>query len=89
MRGKQLRKYLEDALLRLGYDVTFESLDDGKGGYYRLKDRRAVVIDSKLAEDEKIGILIETLKEMDTSAFYLPPAVRRLLGEDDSKDDWG
>lgn len=89
MRGHELRKYLEDALLRLGYDVSYESLDEGRGGYYRLKEKRAVVIDSKLTEEEKISVLIETMKGMDITGLYLPPAVRRLLGEDDTSDDWG
>jgi predicted RNA binding protein YcfA (HicA-like mRNA interferase family) len=88
MQGKELRKYIENALLKLGYDVTYESMDEGKGGFYRLRDKRAVVVDSKLAEDEKTGILLEILRDMDTSTLYLPPAVRRMLGQDDAKDDW-
>jgi hypothetical protein len=84
MQGKELRKILENALMRLGYNVTYEPMDDGKGGKYRLREKREVIIDSKLAEDEKAGILIETLKGLDTSGVYLPPVVRRLLGDEDS-----
>ncbi len=84
MQAKELRKILENAFARIGYSVSYEPMDDGKGGRYRLRDKHEVIIDSKLPEDEKAGILLETLKGLDISGVYLPPVVRRLLGEDDS-----
>ena len=88
MLAKEIQKLLEYALLRLGYDVQYELLDEGKGGSYRLREQKRVIIDSRLAPDEKIGILIDILKEMDTSGLYLPPAVRCLLDDDGARGDW-
>jgi hypothetical protein len=88
MQDRSLKRILEDALGRLGYSVKYDRLEDGTGGHYRLREKREVVIDTGLTEEEKIWILIDTLKEMDTSSLYLPPNVRALLGEDVSSEGW-
>ena len=88
MDDKDIRKLLESALDKLGYSVSYDRLEDGKGGHYRLKEKKEVVIDPRLTEGEKIDILAETLRELDTSSLYLPPAIRSLLEDDKVSDVW-
>ena len=88
MDDRDIRKLLESALERLGYSVAYDRLEDGKGGHYRLKEKKEVVIDPRLTEGEKVDILVETIRGLDTSSLYLPPVVRNIINGKTTPEDW-
>jgi hypothetical protein len=70
---------LERLAARLGVEVRFESLlppVEGKGGLCVLRGTKLLVIDSRLALEEKIGVLAEAMATFDLDAMYIPPLVR-------------
>ena len=79
---------LEDIIERLGYSIRYDRLEDGTGGHYRLREKKEVVIDLRLTDPEKVDILANVLKSMDTSGHYLPPLIRKLLGDSPASDEW-
>lgn len=83
-----LKSLLEDVVSRLGYSIRYDRLEDGSGGHYRLREKKEVVIDSRLTDQEKVDILANILQSMDTSGHYLPPVIRKLLSGDQSSDEW-
>ena len=70
---------LEDALARLEVEVRVESFaDDARrpGGLVRLRGAHVVLVGAHASATERVDVLAKALRALDTSALYLPPAVR-------------
>jgi hypothetical protein len=76
---------LEDALARLEVTLRVEPMGEESrsvGGIVRLRGVPVVIVSSRASTAERIGVLVRALRELDTSALFLSPAVRaRIEGE--------
>jgi len=70
---------LEDALARLEVAVRVEAFapeSRSAGGLVRLRGAHVVLVGAHASLTERIDVLAKALRALDTSALYLPPAVR-------------
>ena len=82
MDDARLLVALEDALTRLAVPLRIEAMaEDARfsGGLVRLRGVPLVIVASRASMAERIDILVRALRELDTSALYLAPAVRTRL----------
>jgi len=82
MDDARLLVALEDALTRLEVPLRIEAMaEDARfsGGLVRLRGVPLVIVASRASTAERIDILVRALRELDTSALYLAPAVRARL----------
>ncbi len=83
MNETMILQNLEAIAEKLDIKVNYENLRKknifSKGGMYRLKDDKAVVIDSNLNLSEKIDVLADALSQFDLEDIYMPPAVRKII----------
>lgn len=62
-------KVIEDKLLK-------------KGGYCRVFELKYLIVDKRLSLDDKIELLISTLKRHNLDDIYLTPKIRELCSEE-------
>jgi len=83
MNVTMILQNLEAIAEKLDIKVSYENLRKkhvfSKGGMYRLKEDKAVVIDSNLNLSEKIDVLADALSQFDLEDIYMPPAVRKII----------
>jgi len=83
MNETMILQNLEAIAEKLDIEVKFENLRKkhifSKGGMYRLKEDKAVVIDCNLNLSEKIDVLADALRQFDLEDIYMPPAVRKII----------
>ena len=74
---------LVEVFARLGIEVQFGDLSHedvrGKGGLARIHDKKIIILDSGLYDDEKIDLLITELKKFELSDIYISPRLRKIL----------
>ena len=83
MNESMVLQNLEAIAEKLSVKVQYENLRKkyifSKGGLYRLKEDRVVIIESSLNLSEKIDILADALSQFELEDIYMPPAVRKIL----------
>ena len=74
---------LEGIAEKLNLKVSYENLRKlrvfSKGGLYRFKDDRTVLIEKSLILSDKIDTLADALAQFDLEEIFIPPAVRKIL----------
>ena len=80
MNESMVLQNLEAIAEKLSVKVQYENIRKkyifSKGGLYRLKEDRVVIIESSLNLSEKIDILADALSQFELEDIYMPPAVR-------------
>ena len=83
MNETMILQNLEAIAEKLDIKVNYENLRKknifSKGGIYRLKEDKAVIIDCNLNLSEKISVLADALSQFDLEDIYMPPAVRKMI----------
>ena len=73
---------LEDALLRLGVSVRVENMPEESrlsGGTCLVRGKQEVFISPRATLAERIAVLVEALRQLDTDSIWLAPAVRECI----------
>lgn len=78
MSPSRLQAELETAARRLGFEVRYER-GDFRGGWYRLEDRKYVLINKNLPLEHQNAALARTLGQLDLSTVALLPQVRAFI----------
>ena len=83
MNETTILQTLEGIAEKLNLKVSYENLRKlrvfSKGGLYRFKDDRTVLIEKSLILSEKIDTLADALAQFDLEEIYISPAVRKIL----------
>ena len=83
MNETTILQNLEGIAEKLNLKVSYENLRKlrvfSKGGLYRFKDDRTVLIEKSLILSDKIDTLADALVQFDLEELYIPPAVRKIL----------
>ena len=75
---------LEALLEKLKVEVRYEQLADRddiglRGGLCRLRGGWVVILDKRLSPRKKFEVLLDALKQLDTSNVFVPPYLRQLI----------
>ena len=65
---------------RVGLDVRFDAMDpkaSSRGGSCTLRGKRIVVVDRGAPLADQVAVLVAALAEVELSAMYVPPLLRR------------
>lgn len=77
--GEQLAETLE----RYGITLEYRDLSDDdiaiQSGLCDMGGKKTLIIDTRLGQRARIGVMAEALKTLDLEGIYLPPAIRALL----------
>jgi len=76
---------LEDALARLEVPLRVDAMPAearSSGGLVRLRGAPVVIVSARASTAERIDVLARALRQLDTSALYLAPAVRARIDRD-------
>ena len=83
MNETTILQNLEGIAEKLNLNVSYENLRKlhvfSKGGLYRFKDDRTVLIEKSLILSDKIDTLADALTQFDLEEIYIPPALRKIL----------
>ena len=83
MNETTLLQNLEGIAEKLNLKVSYENLRKlrvfSKGGLYRFKDDKTVLIEKSLILSDKIDTLADALAQFNLEEIYIPPAVRKIL----------
>ena len=82
MTKQQLLQELEALIYKMDIDLRYER-GNIKGGLCRVHDKQAFIINKQFSIEEKIDIIIQSLKELPTEDIYIPPEIRRLLEKEE------
>ena len=80
------RREFEKLAERLGIDVRYT--DGGPSGLCTLKGERVLFIDKNLGQQSKVEVFAHAFKSLDLNGVYIIPALRRLMGMDESGGSW-
>jgi hypothetical protein len=75
-------RMLEDALDRLGVTLRVEAMPEESrldGGMCVVHGQRAVFVSPRASLADRIQILGEALRHLDTESIWLPPAIREQI----------
>jgi hypothetical protein len=82
-----MARMLEDALFRLGVSVRVESLPEESGlsgGTCLVRGKREVFVSPRATLADRVAILTEALRQLDTDSIWLAPVIReQVLGNPD------
>ncbi|MGK7346540.1 MAG: hypothetical protein ACNS63_12115 [Candidatus Nitrospinota bacterium M3_3B_026] len=74
---------MEEAARKLGLEVEYKSLGDDEidvaSGACRVKDRRLLIVDSRLPAALRVKAMARVLRNMETETVYLPPLAREIM----------
>ena len=88
MNETTILQNLEGIAEKLNLKVSYENLRKlrvfSKGGLYRFKDDRTVLIEKSLILSEKIDTLADALAQFDLEEIFIPPVVRKILSNKSS-----
>ena len=92
MNETTILQNLEGIAEKLNLKVSYENLRKlrvfSKGGLYRFKDDKTVLIEKSLILSEKIDTLADALAQFDLEEIFIPPAVRKILaGKANTSDE--
>jgi len=70
---------LEKLLAELSIEVRFEK-GDFVGGLYRYKERKALVVNKQLPDEQKVQLIAQELRNsVDLQNLYVMPALREVI----------
>jgi hypothetical protein len=76
---------LEEIAERLGVELRYENLGltgfRTEGGFCRLEGKPMILINRKDPRSRKIRTLARSLGRLNLEGIFIPPAIRRLLGD--------
>jgi len=79
MTAEAILESLEKIIADLSIELRYEK-GQFKGGYYRYKDTRQIVVNKNLSTEQKITILATEIKtNTDLDKLYLTPVVREVV----------
>lgn len=84
MDPSTLLTMLEEALDRLGVAVRVETMPEEThlfGGLCVVKGKYSVIISSRATTVERVDVLVDALRQLDSESIWLPPAVREKISE--------
>jgi hypothetical protein len=88
MNDGVLLHQLEELAGKLGIEIRYGNIaveeSHRTGGLCRVKGQYVLIIHSRLTVNEKIGIIIKTLKGLEMDDVFVIPVIRELL--DKSKE---
>lgn len=83
MDDETLLKELEALAERLGIAIRYGNIggEDAlhRGGLCRVQGRYILIMHSRLTRQERIRVLVRTLKGFEMGGIYLKPVIRELL----------
>ncbi len=89
-RAEAMLSQLEELARGLAITIRYEALKQegpfAAGGLCRVRGEYLLIMNSKLAAEEKIDVLAKALKRFDLSQVYLKPGVREFLDNFREKD---
>ena len=81
-----LHARLEDLQMvaeKLSIEVVYSDLSNNEisihSGYCKLKDKKMIILDKSLSQDEQIKIILQTLKQFNLEDIYIPLWIREHL----------
>jgi hypothetical protein len=83
LNDEHLLNQLEELAEQLGIGIRYENVNVEEssltGGFCRIKEKYAVIIQPQATMKEKIRIITEALKTFPLGDIYVKPAIRKLL----------
>ena len=87
MNDTRMLEHLEEVASRLGIELRYENLGQSgircEGGFCKVGGKSLILINRKDSQSRKIHILLKSLKKMDLNGIFVPPAVRKLIDQQD------
>ncbi len=78
---------LETLASKLGIKLRYENLKDPnfyiEGGACRIGEEKHIIVHSKLADEDKIDIIVKELRQLPLDDVYLSPLLRKLFYGDE------
>ena len=91
MEEERLLSLLEETAQRLGIAVRYERFDGAdvsvRDGLCLVKGEKVLFMDKRRTLREKIGVLVQTISNLDSETTYMPPVVRELIDEMRTQSD--
>ncbi|MFH0926200.1 MAG: hypothetical protein V1872_11345 [bacterium] len=78
MTKQQLLQELEGLVIKLNINIRYEK-GNIKGGLCRVHKDLFLIINKQLTLEDKIDIIVHSLKGLPTDEIYIPPQIRSLL----------
>lgn len=75
---KQILEELEALAAKVGIKIRYERTD-ARGGMCLYKGTQFIIIDKNATDDYKISVVIENLKKIDFSDYYVSPKLREVI----------
>lgn len=85
---EQLERLGEVLGVAIRYEILGEDGDSSpiRSGMCRLKDRKILLVDSRLSAETRCRVLVDAYKEFNLREIFVPPLIRCLIeGPDDSQ----
>ncbi len=81
MTPEELLDELEIVAQDLGVSLRYEK-GDFDGGYCILRDQKIVVVNKKLSDNRKAGVIAQAFGELGIENIYIKPAVRLFIEDE-------
>jgi hypothetical protein len=85
MKNEELLTTLEETAEKLSVRIDYDDLKKGevdtKGGLFKLKGKKRILIHKGLSPIEKIGLLTDLLASLDIESVHIPTEVREIIEE--------
>ena len=89
MDNRTLLNQLEELAGKLGIEIRYGNIpgEDSHhtGGLCRVRGKYMLIIHSRLTVEEKIGVIVKSLKGFEMDNVYLIPVLRELLDKSGNK----
>ena len=85
MSPEELLRQFEALAERVQIEVRYSALD-GEGGLCRVRNRRVIVLNSRLSIDEKVDVLARSLPREELEQMFIPPALRERIQQASRND---
>ena len=79
LQDQEVYGSLKSLLEEQGWRVNLAATLDGRGGHCIVHGEQRVILKSQLATNDKIDILVETLRGLDLEAVHVRPDLRELI----------
>ncbi len=88
MNDTRVLEHLEEVASRLGIELRYENLGQSgircEGGFCKVGGKSMILINRKDSQNRKIRVLLRSLKKVDLEGIFVPPAVRRLIDQQEN-----
>ena len=76
--SKKILEELETLALKAGIKIRYEKTE-ARGGMCTYKGKQIIIIDRKASDDYKLAVVIENLRRLDLTEFYINPKLRDVM----------